>query len=138
MRAVTQLRHSLRSEPACAQPRTGLLPRALPLDPGSSCQIGAWTAGGTASDSVLEHQACAPVRRARLSWGFCVLFGDPRRWTPDDVGGLVEEFRGPRLHTEYSGTGPRWSCCSHIGRRARGGCIVHADCALSPLNLVSS
>ena len=77
-------------------------------------------------DSVLEHQACALVRRARLSWGFCIMCGN----NGQSVGGLVDEFPGPRQHTEYTGTGPG-GLVAHIGR---GGAV----CALSLLDLVSS
>lgn len=81
-------------------------------------------------DSVLEHQACALVRQARLSWGFCIMCGNDGQ----SVGGLVDEFQGPRQHMEYTGTGPG-GLVAHIGQGACGGCGLCTQPARSGVQL---
>ena len=83
-----------------------------------------------------EDQACplddahqAALGLLHLVWG-----------APEDehsFRGPVDKLLRPPQHMEYTGMGhhAEGGLVAHIGRVARSGCVVHADCALGPLDL---
>lgn len=82
-----------------------------------------------------EGQACPLDDAHEASLGLLHL----ARGTPEDehsFRGPVDKLLGPPQHTEHAGMGhhTEGGFVAHISRVARGGRIVHANCALGPLN----
>lgn len=83
-----------------------------------------------------EHQACPLDDAHKAALGLLhLVWGAPE----DEHGfrGPVDEFLRLPQHTEYTGVGhhAEGGLVAHVRRVARGGRVVHADCALCPLNL---
>lgn len=85
---------------------------------------------------VREHQARPLDDAHKAALGLLHLV----RGAPKDehgFGGPVDEFLGPPQHTEYAGMGDHTErgLVAYVGGVACGGRVVHADCALGPLDL---
>lgn len=133
---VTQFHRNHHGKPARAQPGMGLFPVLARLTPEEVVKL--LHAGGRDGIGlhVREHEARplddaqeAALGLLHLVWG-----------SPEDehrLRGPVDKFLGLPQHTEYTGMGhyAEGGFVSDVSRVARGGSIVHADGALSPLNL---